>query len=98
MSRSRRRSCACSSSSTAIAGWRKILALLEMSVAWAEAEGNPDGWFHEELAESYAALGRSEEAAEHSRRALAILPDADPSFGRDSERGERLRDLAASRG
>jgi tetratricopeptide (TPR) repeat protein len=73
-------------------------ALLEMSVAWAQAEGNPDGWFHEELAESYAALGRSDESAEHARRALAILPDADPSFGRDSERGKRLRDLAASRG
>jgi tetratricopeptide (TPR) repeat protein len=73
-------------------------ALLETSVAWAEAEGNPDGWFHEELAESYAALGRSDEAAEHARRALAILPDADPSFGRNSERGTRLRDLAASRG
>lgn len=72
--------------------------LLETSVAWADAEGNPDGWFHEELAESYAALGRSEEAAEHARRALALLPDADPSFGRDSERGKRLRDLATSRG
>lgn len=71
--------------------------LLEQAVAWAEADGNPDGWFHEELAETYAALGRSDEAAEHARQALAILPDADPSFGRDSERGKRLRDLGASR-
>jgi tetratricopeptide (TPR) repeat protein len=69
-------------------------ALLETSVAWAEAEGDPDGWFHEELAESYAAVGRSGDAAEHARRALAILPDADPSFAGDTERPARLRQLA----
>ena len=31
---------------------------LELAVAWTEAEGAPDGWYHEALAESAAALGR----------------------------------------
>jgi tetratricopeptide (TPR) repeat protein len=72
-------------------------ALLEQAVAWADAEGNPDGWFHEELAESYAALGRAEEAADQARRALGLLPVADPDFMEDSERASRLRELAESR-
>lgn len=73
---------------------QEAVPLLEQAVAWAEADGKPDGWFHEELAESYAALGRSEDAAEQARRALALLPDADPSFGDDAERAARLRRLA----
>jgi tetratricopeptide (TPR) repeat protein len=72
-------------------------ALLEQAVAWADGEGKPDGWFHEELAESYAALARADEAAEQARRALALLPDADSSFEREGGRANRLRDLAASR-
>ncbi len=55
----------------------------------------PDGWFHEELAEEYAALGRESDAREHARRALPLLLDADPSF-EDSERATRLRLLASS--
>jgi tetratricopeptide (TPR) repeat protein len=70
--------------------------LLEQAVAWAEAEGNPDGWFHEELAHAYAALGRADEAADQAMRALALLPDADPSFASDGERADRLRRLARS--
>jgi tetratricopeptide (TPR) repeat protein len=72
--------------------------LLEQSVASAEAEGSPDGWFHEELAETYAALGRDDEARGQAERALALLPEADSSFQAGSERERRLRDLAASRG
>jgi tetratricopeptide (TPR) repeat protein len=69
-------------------------ALLERAVAWADAAGKPDGWFHEELAESYAALGRDAEAREQARRALKILPAADPSFEQDDARVARLRSLA----
>ena len=72
----------------------EAVAQLEPAVAWAEDEASPDGWFHEELAESYAALGRSSEAAEQARKALALLPDADPSFEEDGERATRLRVLA----
>jgi tetratricopeptide (TPR) repeat protein len=69
-------------------------ALLEHAVAWAETEGKPDGWFHEELAEAYAALGRTDDAADQARRALALLPDADPSFEPDGDRAVRLSKLA----
>jgi tetratricopeptide (TPR) repeat protein len=70
--------------------------LLEQAVAWAESEGEPDGWFHEELAQAYSDLGRVAGAAAHAQKALALLPEADPSFGRDGERAGRLRRLAAN--
>jgi tetratricopeptide (TPR) repeat protein len=64
-------------------------ASLERCVAWAAAEGVEDGWFHEELAEDYEALGRGDEAREQAQRALALAsPDDDPA------RLERLRTLA----
>jgi tetratricopeptide (TPR) repeat protein len=66
--------------------------LLEQGAAWARDRGSPDGWFHEELAESYAALGRDEEAREQARLALPLLEADDPSF--EGERTERLRSLA----
>jgi len=66
-------------------------ALLERAVASAEQAGTPDGWFHEELAEDYAALGRVEEAREQARLAIPLLEAADPSF---EGREERLRELA----
>lgn len=69
-------------------------ALLEQAVAWAQAEGQPDGWFHEELAEDYAALGRDDEASEQARLALPLLVETDPSFAEDAERSARLRRLA----
>jgi len=69
--------------------------LLEHAVAWTDSTGTPDGWFHEELAEEYAALGRENDAREHARRALPLLLDADPSF-ENSERAARLRLLAGS--
>jgi tetratricopeptide (TPR) repeat protein len=70
--------------------------LLEQAVAWTESEGAPDGWFHEELAECYVDLGRAADAAEHARKALALLPESDPSFEGDGERAIRLHRLAAN--
>jgi tetratricopeptide (TPR) repeat protein len=68
-------------------------ALLEQAVSWAESEGRPDAWFHEELAEDYAALGRHAEAREQARVALPLLPEAEG----DDERVDRLRRLAGER-
>ena len=67
-------------------------AQLEQAVAWAQDRGSPDGWFHEELAEDYAALGRGDDAREQARLAIPILERDDPSF--EGERAERLRKLA----
>lgn len=71
-------------------------AELEWAVAWTEAEGKPDGWFHEELAESYAALGRASEARENAVLALPLLLEADPAFKADKDRVARLRELAGA--
>jgi tetratricopeptide (TPR) repeat protein len=68
--------------------------LLEQAIAWARSQGSPDGWFHEELAESYAALGRYENAREQARLALPLLLGADKSFEPHGERATRLRTLA----
>ena len=68
--------------------------LLEQAVAWTETAGRPDGWFHEELAENYAALGRESNAREQARLALPLLLETDPSFEKDEERATRLRQLA----
>jgi tetratricopeptide (TPR) repeat protein len=70
-------------------------ALLEHAVAWAESTGEPDGWFHEELAEDYAELGRDEEACEQARLALPLLLEGDPSFAGDETRRRRLEALKA---
>jgi hypothetical protein len=35
--------------------------------------GKPDDWFHEELAECYAALGREDEARDHAALARSLL-------------------------
>jgi tetratricopeptide (TPR) repeat protein len=67
---------------------------LERAVAWAAGKGTPDGWYHEELAEEYAAVGRLVEAREHASFALRLLEEADPSFTPDSDRARRLRELA----
>jgi tetratricopeptide (TPR) repeat protein len=68
--------------------------LLQQAVAAARSQGSPDGWFHEELAESYAALGRDEDAREQARLALPLLLEADKSFEPHGERAARLRKLA----
>jgi tetratricopeptide (TPR) repeat protein len=70
------------------------LPLLELAVEWTERAGAPDGWFHEELAEEYAAVGRPDDARTHARLAIPLLEAADPSFARDAERTARLHDLA----
>lgn len=64
----------------------KAAELMEQAVAASE----PDGWFHEELAEDYFALGRLTEAASHARRAMELLTDPDPG------QTERLKELAGS--
>jgi tetratricopeptide (TPR) repeat protein len=64
-------------------------ATLEQCLAWAAEAGVEDGYFHEELAEDYAALGRDADAREQARRALELTAgDDDPS------RVARLRELA----
>jgi hypothetical protein len=65
-------------------------AALEECVAWAAAAGIDDAYFHEELAEDYAALGRHAEAREQARRALELVAGED-----DADRVARLRALAA---
>ena len=72
----------------------EAVPLLEQAVAWAQREGAPDGWFHEELAEEYAALGRANDAREQARLALPLLAEADPSFVEDVDRSSRLRSIA----
>lgn len=73
---------------------QEAIPLLERAVAWAEREGRPDGWFHEELAEEYAAVAQPEPAREHARRAISLLEDQDPSFADAAPRRARLAALA----
>ena len=73
---------------------QEAIPLLEQAVAWAEREGKPDGWFHEELAEEYAAVARLEQAREHARRATSLLEAQDPSFADAAQRRARLASLA----
>ena len=68
--------------------------LLEQATTWAIERGSPDGWFHEELAEEYAAIGRDDDAHEHARLALPLLLEADPSLADDAVRSAHLRKLA----
>ncbi len=63
----------------------------EQCVAWADEAGVDDTYFHEELAEDYAALGREAEAQEQARAALAVAAED------DSPRVRRLRELADAR-
>jgi tetratricopeptide (TPR) repeat protein len=73
----------------------EAVPFLEQAVAWTEEVGQPDGWYHEELAEAYTALGRDGDAREQAEKALAVLPDADPDFTPESERAQRLHHIAA---
>lgn len=72
----------------------EAIPLLEQAVAWAEGAGHPDGWYHEELAEDYAAAGRLDDARKHAERAITLLEADDPSFAEDVERRARLQALA----
>jgi tetratricopeptide (TPR) repeat protein len=71
----------------------EAIPLVEQAVAWARDTGQPDGWYNEELAEEYAAVGRNADASEHARLALPLLLEADPSFAEDEARATRLRSL-----
>jgi tetratricopeptide (TPR) repeat protein len=73
----------------------QALPLLERALASARTDDRTNPWLHEELAESYAALGRKADAREHAEDALALLPDADAEFEADGERSVRLRTIAA---
>jgi tetratricopeptide (TPR) repeat protein len=53
---------------------RQAIPLLEQAAAWAESEGAPDGWFHEELAEEYAAVGRERAGAARDPAARSVGP------------------------
>jgi len=72
----------------------EAIPLLEQAVAWAEGAGHPDGCYHEELAEEYAAAGRRDDARTHAERAITLLEADDPSFAEDVERRARLEALA----
>jgi tetratricopeptide (TPR) repeat protein len=67
-------------------------AALERCLAWAAEAGVEDAYFHEELAEDYAALGRYDDARAQARRALELLSDED-----DPARVARLRELSLMR-
>jgi tetratricopeptide (TPR) repeat protein len=71
------------------------IPLLERAVAPAGRRDAPDGWLHEELAESYAAVGRDDEAREHARLAIPLLERDDPAFADDETRKARLAKLAS---
>jgi hypothetical protein len=68
----------------------EAVAPLERAVAWARETATADGWFHEELAEVYAALGRHADAAEQARLAIDVLDRTDPDFATDQRRRTRL--------
>ena len=70
----------------------EAVAALERCVAWANDAGVDDGYFHEELAEGYGALGRDADARDQARRALELISDGDPA------RLGRLGELAAGAG
>ena len=74
----------------------EAIPLLERAVAWAEAESAADGWFHEELAAEYAAVGRDADARAQAALAIPLLERDDPSFAEDAERSGRLAALAST--
>lgn len=72
----------------------EAIPLLEQAVGWADGAGSPDGWYHEELAEEYAAVGRMDDARDQAHLAIPLLVENDPSFADDEERRARLDALA----
>ena len=49
----------------------EAVPLVEQAVAWAASTGVPDGWYHEELALEYEAIGRADDAREQARLAVS---------------------------
>jgi tetratricopeptide (TPR) repeat protein len=72
----------------------EAVPLLQRAVASAAQRGHEDGWYHEELAEECAALGRHEDASDQAKLAIPLLERESPSLGGDAERSARLRALA----
>jgi tetratricopeptide (TPR) repeat protein len=64
---------------------------LERAVAWATEAGVDTPYFHEELAECYAAAGRTDAARAQAERALALFREGDAGKARLG----RLLELAA---
>jgi tetratricopeptide (TPR) repeat protein len=56
-------------------------AQLELAVAWAAEAGVETPFFHEELAECYAAAGRTEEARAQAERAIELFRAHDEAAG-----------------
>jgi tetratricopeptide (TPR) repeat protein len=73
----------------------EAVPLLQRAVASAAKRGHEDGWYHEELAEEHAAVGRADDARAHARLALPLLERDDPPFKEDAQRRGRLADLAS---
>jgi tetratricopeptide (TPR) repeat protein len=63
----------------------EAIPLAESAVEWSGSAGTPDGWYHAELAEAYAAVGRQAEAALHAERALSLLRDVDENTNERSD-------------
>ena len=74
----------------------EAIPLLLRATTWATEQGTPDGWYHEELALEYEAVGRLDEAREQAALALPLLEEADATFRDDAERSSRLRALASA--
>jgi tetratricopeptide (TPR) repeat protein len=66
----------------------EAIVQLEQAVAWATDAGVDDSFFHEELAEDYAAVGRADDARREAVAALALLGPDEP------DRAARLSVLA----
>jgi tetratricopeptide (TPR) repeat protein len=72
----------------------EAVPLLEEAIESAESRDHEDGWYHEELAEEYAAVGRTDDAREQARLAISLLERDVPAFTDDAARASRLRALA----
>src|SRR5262249_35401639 len=72
----------------------EAIPFLEQAIEWADGADRPDGWYHEELAEEYAAAGRLDDARDHARHAIPLLETSDPTFPDDDLRRQRLEALA----
>jgi tetratricopeptide (TPR) repeat protein len=91
----------------------KAASEAERAVAWSVRAGRNDPYFHEELAEDYADLGRVDDAAEQARQALELfgadvtpaqrdrleeLSGAPPTMARQAPERERRSTDAEDRG
>ncbi len=72
----------------------EAVPLLEQAVEWSTREGAPDGWFHEELAEDYAAVGRLRRRPRPGAAGDPTARGCDPSFAEDPQRQARVRSLS----